>query len=74
MCVFVFNEERKRGEQKEKERRNRLHIARISIIILLISPLHTSVCIYIRAYVYVKETMTKEAQRCLRDRARLNDK
>jgi hypothetical protein len=77
MCVCVFNEERKR---RGREKKNCLHIARISIIILFIALSHAVVCVSIYTYihicvcVYVKETTTKEAQQCLKGRARLNDK
>ncbi len=72
----------KREKERAERKKNCLHIARISIIILFIALSHAVVCvsIYIYTYihicvcVYVKETTTKEAQQCLKGRARLNDK
>ncbi len=66
----------KREKEGAERKKNCLHIARISIIILFIALSHAVVCvsIYIYVCVYVKETTTKEAQQCLKGRARLNDK
>jgi hypothetical protein len=84
VCVCILNEERKRRD-KEKRRNKIAYILRaylslfFSSLSLSLSLLRfvVSVYIYVCVFVcvYVKETTTtKEAQQCLRGRARLNDK
>ncbi len=82
VCVCILNEERKRRD-KEKRRNKIAYILRaylslfFSSLSLSLSVTLCSKCIYtcVLVCVYVKETTTsKEAQQCLRGRARLNDK
>ncbi len=75
----MFNEEKERERRNKEKRRDKIaYILRAYLSLffssLPLSLLHFVVSVYIYVCVYVKETTAKEAQQCLRGRARLNDK